>query len=208
MWKWILGALGAASLVAGVAHASRTRDDQDDGPSTRRAPLAPPSMNYWQMLALADEPGLDPEEAQSRQRARAVHLEALARILASEAGTASPAVMRTVAWIARNRSIVLHRPMLEMAAPDGRWGSISTVRPMASSQPTTDTTRTIAAAVLTAPQAEDPTAGATHGFNMALQDRLAEQGLVTNDAAAVTRMWEEHYRLQRVGQVETWVLYR
>lgn len=208
MWKWILGTLGAVGLVAGAAHAARTRDEHEDAPAPAPAVLAPATTSYWQVFGLADVPGLAAEEAERRQRAREMHIEALARILASEAGTASPTITRIVAWIARNRSILIHKPMRTMAAPDGRWGPITAVRPMASSQPATEATRAVAAAVLAAPQAEDPTGGATHGFNMPLQDRLAEKGLVTNDAAAVIRIWEDHYGLQQLGRVEAWVLYR
>ena len=114
--------------------------------------------------------------------------EALARIIASEAGTMSRAIKLTVAWIARNRSLLIKRAVLDMAAPQGQHGPITAKRPMSSSQPATGETRAIAAEVLAAPQSQDPTPGATHGFDTALQDSLAVQGIKTNDAAAVMQM--------------------
>lgn len=208
MWKWILGSLGAIGAVAGVAYAARTRNEENSKVTTQQPALAPASTRYWQVFELADVPGLEAAEAERRQQARALHIEALARILASEAGTQSRAVKRAVAWIARNRSISMRRPMRDMAAPDGQWGPITATRPMASTQPATDETLAIATAVLDAPQAEDAAAGATHGFDTSLQDRLAEQGLAKNNAAAVIRIWEDFYGLKKVGNIETWVMYR
>jgi hypothetical protein len=98
--------------------------------------------------------------------------------------------------------------MHEMAAPQGQYGPITAKRPMSASQPATDETRAIAAEVLAAPQSQDPTPGATHGFDTVLQDSLAMQGIKSNDANAVMEIWEKHYGLKKVATLDTWVLYR
>ncbi len=235
MWKWILGAVGAAG-VAGVALAGR--DDKQDERKRRRednrfsldaasldggepertgardrkktsAPrLTGAGSSYWDAFELADEPGLAEDEQARRAEARKQHTQALGRIIASESGTMSRVIKRVVGWIARNRSLLVKRVLFDMAAPGGDWGPISAKRPMASSQPATEETLATAADVLAASQAEDPTIGATHGFDKSLQNRLAEQGIVTNDADLVMQVWESFYGLRPIGQIENWVLYR
>jgi hypothetical protein len=203
MWPWILG---AAAGLAGLAYAARSSNKHESRAPTRtrqlasaRPSLAPGHGSYWDAFGLASD---------EHAKARATHTEALARIIASEAGTMSRAIKLTVAWIARNRSLLIKRPMLDMAAPQGSYGPITEKRPMSSSQPATDETRAIAAEVLAAPQSQDPTPGATHGFDTALQDTLAAQGIKSNSAAGVMEIWEKHYGLKKVATLETWVLYR
>lgn len=158
--------------------------------------LAPADASYWHMVALTE-----PAE-------RLPHIEALARIIASEAGPTTRAVKRAIGWLARNRSLLIHQPMLEMAAPGGEWGVIAGLRPMASSQLATLDSRTIAEAVLAAPQKHDVTNGATHGFDAVLQDRLAEQGITNQDAKGIRTLWRQHYGLERIGQIAAWELYQ
>jgi len=237
MLGWILGAAGAAGLV-GAAIAGRNDEKEQreerrernrhtldaasldggtwpdervapgDSPDASRPALIGRKANYWDVFELVDARGLDAEDKARRERERDAHTEALARIIASEAGTMSRTVKRAVAWIARNRSLSMKRPLLDMAAPNGEWGAISATRPMSSSQPATDETRALAASVLAESQGEDPIAGATHGFDVPLQDRLAAQGMAGNDSEAVIRIWASHYGLKPVGQVESWVLYK
>jgi hypothetical protein len=202
MWPWILGTAAGLAGLAYAARSSNKRNESRAQPRTRqlapaRPTLAPGYGSYWDAFGLASD-----------DSAKATHTEALARIIASEAGTMSRAIKLTVAWIARNRSLLIKRPMLDMAAPQGSYGPITEKRPMSSSQPATDETRAIAAEVLAAPQSQDPTPGATHGFDTALQDTLAAQGIKSNSAAGVMEIWEKHYGLKKVATLETWVLYR
>jgi hypothetical protein len=168
----------------------------------------PDDASYWELFDLARSAERSTKENARRAEERKKHTEALGRILASEAGSASRELKRVVGWIARNRSQFLQRPMFDMAAPQGRFGPISDKRPLSSAKRATAETRAIAAEVLAAPQSQDPTPGATHGFDTALQDSLAAQGIKSNSAAGVMQIWETHYGLKKVATLDTWVLYR
>ncbi|MCG8419730.1 MAG: hypothetical protein MJE77_17495 [Proteobacteria bacterium] len=135
-------------------------------------------------------------------------IEALARIIASEAGTQPDQIKRMVAWMARNRSNWLHRPLAELGAPGGEWGPVAVDRPFATDQPATAVERTLAESVLNAGQGSDPCHGATHGFHRRLQDQLARRGRVQHDSEAVIRIWTQHYRLEPAMEIGPWIFYR
>jgi hypothetical protein len=203
---------GMRAVAHALPSARRHPSLLDRGELTSIAPGAaqrnPDDASYWELFGLARSLERSTNENTRRAEERTKHTDALGRILASEAGSASRELKRVVGWIARNRSVLLKRPMFDMAAPQGRFGPIAEKRPMSSAKRATAETRAIAAEVLAAPRSYDPTQGATHGFDTALQNDLAARGTVTNDADAVIAIWETHYRLKRVGTVGTWVLYR
>lgn len=210
----ILGAFGACGL-AGMAFVAGKQQGKRAKPSTSTvssndttAVLANAAAGYWHAFALQEASDADEAEAARRREARDANIEALARVMASEAGMMSRNAKRTIAWIARNRSLLTEQTLCELVAPDGRWGPVSATRPFSSAQPADRELLGLASEILAAPQASDLTGGATHGFHSVLQDRLAAQGLAVNDARAVMRRWESVYGLTRIGHFDDWILYQ
>jgi len=186
-WKWIVPTLlGGAGIVA----VRRRKRLQSVTSVSHR-----PKSTYWQHARIA-------------QDRRDIHIEALARMISSEAGTQPDDIKLLVGWIARNRSISIRRSMAEMGAPNGAWGPITDKRPFSTSQPATNETRTLAREILDSPQRLDPSGGATHGFNRVLQDELARRGDVANDSAAVIDIWTRYHRLTKIKDHGSWTLYR
>lgn len=104
---------------------------------------------------------LDPQE-----------VEALARVIASEAGSGTPAEMRAIAWTVRNRA--KGKSLYSIFYP---WRAQKGSNPPASSaRDANETTRAIARQVLAAPQSEDPTGGATSFFEPRMQDIFFKAG--------------------------------
>ena len=120
--------------------------------------------------------------------------EALARVIRSEAGT-SPMVERVhVAWATRNLAAEQDKTVAEMACMP--CGPQERGRPVASWQAATDADRELARHVLASPAHLDPTGGATHFVNPALQDRLAASGRPGYKGRPykhVRRVWSESY---------------
>lgn len=214
MWPVIVGAFGACGLAgltyaAGKQQGKRAQRATSTASSNNTAAvLSRAAASYWHAFGLQEVPGADGGEAAHRQEAREASTNALARVMASEAGTMSRDAKRIVAWLVRNRSLLTEQMIHELVAPDGRWGAVSATRPFSSAQPADRELLALAADVLAAPQTKDVTNGATHGFHTVLQDRLAAQGLAANDARAVMQRWETVYGLTQIGQLDAWVLYR
>jgi hypothetical protein len=135
--------------------------------------------------------------------------EALARVIRSEIGNGSPQQRLHVAWATRNLALEHGQTVAEMAcSPCGRQ---ERGRPVSSRQEATDADRLLARLVLAQPAMLDPTGGATHFINPALQDQLAARGAPgyrgrTYDRVRATWSgaygWEPYYRLGR--DLELW----
>ena len=189
-WTWIVpSALGTAGLIA-VARRKRKR--RAERSKSRRAS---DRRTYWQQQRI---PETD----------RPAQLEALARIIASSAGTQPEQIRRAVAWTARNRSIWLLRSLADLAAPNDEWGPIAITRPFPSDQPATAIDRTLAETVLDARQDHDPSQGATHGFHRAMQDELARRNQAHHDSETVMKTWTHHYHLKPTVEIDSWIFYR
>lgn len=101
-------------------------------------------------------------------------VEALARVIASEAGSGTPAEQRAIAWTVRNR--FRGKSIYQKEFP---WRSQSDSNPpFASARPASDAHRALARAVLAADQSEDPTGGATSFFEPKMQDLFFKAGVM------------------------------
>jgi len=125
----------------------------------------------------------------------ATDTEALARVIRSEIGTGSLQQRLHVAWATRNLAEKRHTTVVRMAcSPCGRQEA---GRPVSTRFAPTDDDRKLAALVLAAPKLLDPTGGATHFIDPALQDELAASGAVDGYAGQtyqrVRRRWQARY---------------
>jgi hypothetical protein len=133
--------------------------------------------------------------------------EALARVIRSEAGI-RPVVERVhVAWATRNLATSRDQTVAEMACSP--CGPQERGRPVASGQEALSVDRELAKAVLASPSLADPTGGATHFINPAVQDRLAGKGVRGyRPYARIRRLWRKRYGwrpLYRLSpQLEMW----
>lgn len=153
-------------------------------------------------------------------------IEALARIIASEAGSGTPAEQTAIAWTARNRF-----RGKSIYATQYPWRSQKgSDPPFSSAQPAKDAHRDLARKVLAADQSEDPTGGATSFFEPRMQDAFAKAGALARagetgdrvidgvklsditrfknykkDAAAIRASWSPGSALYaRAGRFEFW----
>jgi hypothetical protein len=136
-------------------------------------------------------------------------IEALARVIRSEVGTAPHQHRLHVAWATRNLALERRQSIVELACSP--CGPQQRGRPVSSRQRATVADRALAREVLAAPCSLDPTGGATHFIDPLLQDQLARvaaPGYAGNPYAAVARRWrvnygwEPYYRLDRT--LELW----
>ena len=136
-------------------------------------------------------------------------VEALARVIRSEIGTAPPQHRLHVAWATRNLAGERGQSIVDMAcSPCGRQ---ERGRPVSTRQRATDVDRMLAREVLAAPCELDPTGGATHFIDPVLQDALARArapGYAGNTYVIVARRWRTRYRwapYYRLGRtLEMW----
>lgn len=129
-------------------------------------------------------------------------VEALARVIRSEAGIEPPHYRLHVAWATRNLAAERGQTIVAMAcSPCGDQGS---ARPVSTRFGATGADRALAAHVLGLPLSLDPTGGASHFINPRLQDQLAREGRpgYRGRPYAVVRRrwmrvygWEPYYRL-------------
>ena len=134
--------------------------------------------------------------------------EALARVIKSEIGTGSPQQRLHVAWATRNLAAERRQSVVQMACSP--CGPQEYGRPVSSRQEARDVDRELAEAVLAAPALLDPTGGATHFINPALQDMLVARKApgYTKSYDRVRRLWsgsygwEPYYRLG--NDLELW----
>jgi hypothetical protein len=110
--------------------------------------------------------------------------EALARVVASEAGRQSAEIQARIAWTARNRARYRRATIARMVCqPCGKQSGNG--RPFSSAQAPTAKHRALAAQVLAMPLTEDPTRGADHILEPGLMDRQFAAGMSKFDARAV-----------------------
>ena len=149
----ILVALGGGVAVAGTGFLVYRRIKENE--TEPAAPTAAPPPSGGSGISLSEN-----------------EVEALARVIASEAGSGTLAEQRAIGWTVRNRF---------------RGKSIYTVQfpwrsqkgsdpPFASARPATDATRALAREILSADQSQDPTGGATSFFEPKMQDAFAKAG--------------------------------
>ncbi len=119
--------------------------------------------------------------------------EALARVIHSEIGSGSPQQQLHVAWATRNLAAERGQSIVAMACSP--CGPQELGRPVSSRQDARDADRALAEAVLSAPALLDPTGGATHFINPALQDLLVARKVpgYTRNYDRVRRTWSESY---------------
>ncbi len=99
-------------------------------------------------------------------------IEALGRVVASEAGSGTPAEQRCIAWCVRNRF-----RGKSIYAKQHPWRSQKGGDPpFSSARDATAATRRLAAEVLAADQSQDPTGGATSFFEPRMQDLFFKAG--------------------------------
>lgn len=99
-------------------------------------------------------------------------IEALARTIASEAGSGTPAEQKAIAWTVRNRF-----RGKSIYAKQHPWRSQKGGDPpFSSARDATAATRRLAAEVLAADQSQDPTGGATSFFEPKMQDLFFKAG--------------------------------
>ena len=135
-------------------------------------------------------------------------VEALARVIASEAGSTrySDEERRAIAWTVRNRArrrkTTIARLVCQPCGPCCRG------RPFSSARPATDAARRLAKDVLAEPLERDPTQGARAFFEPAVQDRLVAErrpGYRFTSAALRAKWSREGQRyLSTVGAFEFW----
>lgn len=99
-------------------------------------------------------------------------IEALSRVIASEAGGGTLAEQRAVGWTVRNR--FAGKSIYAVEYP---WrAQKGSDPPFSSARPATGATRKLAQEILSADQSEDPTNGATAFFEPKMQDVFAQAG--------------------------------
>jgi hypothetical protein len=129
-------------------------------------------------------------------------IEALARVIRSEAGTGSAPQRVHVAWTTRNLAAEQGQTIAEMACSP--CGPQELGRPVSSRQDASDADRELARQILASPALLDPTGGATHFINPTLQDELAARGRpgyrgrpygVVRQRWLEAYGWEPYYRI-------------
>jgi hypothetical protein len=136
-------------------------------------------------------------------------VEALARVIRSEAGTSPLRERLHVAWATRNLASARGQSIAQMVcSPCGRQRR---GRPVSSRHAGTAADRRLASEVLAAPPLLDATGGATHFINPALQDALARRaapGYRGRPYRTVRHTWRRVYGWEpyyRLGpELEMW----
>jgi len=198
-WLLVVGAgLGAVALAAG-AHQARQEAQGGarggrGGPEPRAPVPTPPRAS----------PALP-----SGRRPRAEDLdeiEALARVITSEADGHTLAERAAVGWAVRNRARRRGTTIARMVCTP-ECGPCCDGRPFSAARSPKHGDRELAAYILAAPQEMDPTGGASAILEPALQDRLAANGVAGHRPSEdVRRKWAASGQkyLGTVGRWELW----
>jgi hypothetical protein len=150
------------------------------------------------------------DEIKERYQPRGTELddvEALARVIESEASTHTLREQVAVAWAVRNRAHAHKRSIAQLVCTP-TCGHQGKHRPFSSARPATDLARDIAAAVLRAPEAQDPTHGAIAILEPALYAREYLDGKHRLSLDELRAEWRKRDHLQPVGTVGRWELWR
>jgi hypothetical protein len=154
-----------------------------------------------------DVPREVPHEVIAHNDVARDEVDALARVITSEADHYSEAERTAVAWAVRNRARKRRKPVDRVVC----WpacGACCEGRPFSSARPATAANRELAARVLAAPQSEDPTGGATSFFEPRVQDWLVAAGRKGYRFTSVKlrKRWQDKGQTMRgtVGAFELW----
>lgn len=174
-----------------------------------------PSATPWLVLGVLGIGGLAVWRARTSPGGRELaateppigEVEALARVIASEAGgrSYSLAEQRAIAWAVRNRA--RHRRVtIARLVCSPECGPCCRGRPFSSRLAATVASRALAAEVLAAPASDDPTGGALAFFEPAVQDALVSAGRpgYRFTSSALRERWEKDGQrpLGAVGKFE------
>lgn len=188
--------LWPAAIIGGGALALLALDNDAEASTTATGAAAPPP------------PGPPPAGHERRAELSSPPLyidddvEALARILTSEAGSHSVEERLAVGWTARNRARRRRTTIARMVCnPCGP----SAGRGFSTRLPARRKNRELAALILATPLGEDPTGGAISAFEPVLQDRLYRSGRYRYDARGVRRKWLRE--MDYYGTVGHWDLF-
>jgi len=120
------------------------------------------------------EPIAIPEDAPSGASADSNEIEALARVIASEAGAGTPGEKKAIAWTVRNQARARKKSIYELEFP---WRSQKGGNPpFSSARPASDSHRALARGILAEPISNDSTGGATSFFEPRMQDIFFKAG--------------------------------
>lgn len=203
----------------------KPRDDDDGGAGGALVGvglLALGAFVFWRWRQRQDEPATPEYNATGPTGApvyyAADEIEALGRVITSEADRYTLAERAAIAWTVRNRAAKRKTTIVRLVcSPCGPQGP---GRPFASSRPATVENLKLARDVLAAPATADPTGGAGAFFEPAIQDRLVDEnkrliaaGLPPSrpgykrTSAEVREKWnrEGQRQLSTVGRFEFWV---
>ena len=133
-------------------------------------------------------------------------VEALARVIESEASNHTLREKVAVAWVVRNRA-AYHKKTIAKLVCTPTCGP-QRGRPFSSARPATVQARDIAYVVLSAPQSEDPTHGAIAILEPELYEREYRQGKHRLSLDELRAKWRERDHLQSLGMVGRWELWR
>jgi hypothetical protein len=134
-------------------------------------------------------------------------VEALARVITSEANGYSEAERTAIAWAARNRARKRGVSIAKLVCSP-KCGPCCNGRPFSSARVATAVNRELARRVLEASQSDDPTHGATAFFEPRVQDMLVEEKRAGYRFTSnqLRQRWRREGQQQRgtVGAFEFW----
>ncbi len=136
---------------------------------------------------------------------------ALARVIASEVGPGTSAERAAIGWSVRNRAERRGVDVVRLVCSPAcgpQWEGGGRIRPFSSAQaPAADDAR-LAASILAAPHASDPTGGAISFIEPELQDRPAASGRLgyRHSYDEIRKLWiaDGQHPIGRVGRFELW----
>lgn len=148
------------------------------------------------------------DEIKERHQPRGTGLddvEALARVIESEASTHTLRERVAIAWAVRNRA-AHHKKTIAQLVCTPTCGH-QRGRPFSSARPATDQARDIAEVVLSAPQSQDPTHGAIAILEPQLYEREYLEGKHRHSLDELRAEWRQRDHLRSIGMVGRWELW-
>lgn len=142
------------------------------------------------------------------QRASASEVNALGRAVHSEVDGFSREVQLAAAWAVRNRARARRTTIRALLRGTRKaWGrQLGADPPFSSRLPAAERHLVIAREVLTAPQSDDPTNGATSFLEPALYEQQYREGKVKRSLEELRAKWRADggRQLATVGPIELW----